>query len=142
MPTELAALKEAIKDHKDEFEKMLGEIRRKTDERHQENGRRFDALERAISEHAQSDLTALATLHSEMERNTAATAECVRLAAETRRDVKDLKVVLEVGRGTALFAKMVASVMKWVGTVAVGVAALYGFYLWLTGRSPFPPTLP
>lgn len=147
MPTEIAALRREM----EEFRKDMGEIRRKTDERHQENGKRFDHIEaqlglmngmpatlieikKAIAEHAELDIRTLGILQLALDGNTAAT--------NAVRDNVAALVALQVGRKVAQVATTFSKIVMTIGGVCAALVTLYGLYLFLTGRSPFPPALP
>lgn len=132
----------AMRQHEiDELRRGLGELRRKTDEKHTENTARFERvnvgierIEKQIADHAASDTIALHNINIELTRNTG-------LTDQIKKDLGTLLLV-QIGRATLSFGKAVGNVMKWIGATTFGMGCLYGLYLWGTGHAPFPLLIP
>lgn len=115
----------------DELRESMGEMRRKGEERHAENVRRFEALEKMPARVEQLG-TQLETLGTRLAENTASTN---RVEANT----KTMVMLMQVGKLAMSTGELIQRGVIWISKLAVAAAVLWAIWLWLVGRGPFPP---
>lgn len=114
-----------------EFQSAIGEMRRRTDERHLENITRLTALEVEFRAHAKEDLLAIARIDVSIERNTQLTRNTLNAANETQKAVQGWIDMAATAKQGKRFLVTLAS-------VSVALAAIYGVAMYFLGRGPIP----
>lgn len=110
-----------------EFHAAIGEIRRRGDERHQENVERLKALEKEFRDHTFQDLTEMRAVKDEITKNTGLTEATLK----TVTGIDHFLIAATFGRKLILGA----------AALAVAAAALWASFVYFFQGGP-PPSGP
>lgn len=116
----------------EEFQRAVGELRRRGDERHVENLDRFKSLELEFRAHAQSDLLAITAINRELAQNTELTKTAIVVATETKDSVKH---VVELMMAATIGRKVLLS----IAGIAIAVSSIWAAILYIIDKGPIPP---
>lgn len=95
-------------------------------------------LERNYAGHVEDDKAAFAALATSLQSLARKFDENTAATIATQSDVRDIRTLLQIGRGVAMFARAVRWVVVWTTPIAIFIAGGYAFWQWLVGKGPFP----
>jgi len=125
-----------------EFQQAIGEIRRRGDERHQENIQRFQALEQEFRAHAKEDILAIARIDKSISHNTDLTRaslnasnEAKRVGQETAAEItSSIKPLLDFATGV----RQAKRALIVTASVVVAATAIFSAIMYVIGKGPLP----